>query len=335
MKSIKLSLLFLLLAHLSLRAQDADTVKLWNVEGYGSANFNQVSFTNWAAGGDNSISFSLVALVNARYNKGRHHWDNGFNALYGIIRTDEFGLRKNDDKLELESKYGYDLNKKKTLLVSGLANFKSQFANGFNFPNDSIEVSKFAAPGYLTLALGIDWKPKDYFSVFFSPVTGKITFVTDQYIANTGIYGNEAGVAVLDSTGELFRDAEGRVVYSSEGKKTLFQFGAYLNARFQKEVVKNVTIASKLELFANYMGETKAEKMIDVNWETAILFKINEWLAASLTLNLIYDQQTLIGKDENENGTLELDEFSDRVQFKEALGIGLTYKFNNKKEPKK
>lgn len=303
-------------------AQDLAPDSSWKVEGYGAINLNQVSFTNWAAGGDNSISFSLVGFLQAKYARNKHNWDNSANLQYGLIRTDEFGLRKNEDKIELESKYGYILNKKKTLLLSALGNFKSQFANGYNYPNDSLVVSKFAAPGYLTLGIGLDWKPKDYFSLFISPATGKITFIRDQTIANfwpdttinRGAYGNE-----IDATTGI-------------GEKQVFQFGAYFNAKFQKEVVKNVTILSKLELFQNYTGDTDESKMVDVNWETAFLFKINEWLAASLTLNLIYDKEISIPKDENDNGTIEAPaEFDDRVQFKEALGVGLTYKFNNKK----
>lgn len=315
---------FLLLLVSIVSAQDpaADTSK-WKVDGFGSLNLNQVSFTNWAAGGDNSVSFAFKALMTAKYAHKRHHWDNGLITEYGLIWTDEDGIRKNEDKLELESKYGFDLNKKKTLLLSALANFKSQFANGYNYPNDSLVISKFAAPGYLTLGLGIDWKPVDYFSLFVSPATGKITFIRDETIANSGVYGNEA--AVRDSLGNV----------TKKGETTVFQFGAYLNAKFNKEIVKNVTFASKLELFANYTGKTKASRMVDVNWQNAFLFKINEWLAASLTLDLIYDKEIMIPKDENENGSIELNEFKSRVQFKEGLGLGLTYKFNNKKEPKK
>lgn len=315
----------LLLISLSVFAQevvqDVTPDSSWTVKGYGALNLNQVSFTNWAAGGDNSISFSLVGLLQANYARNRHSWDNSANLQFGLIRTDEFGLRKNEDKLELESKYGYVLTKKKTLFLSALANFKSQFANGYNYPNDSLVVSKFAAPGYMTLALGIDWKPVDYFSLFFSPTTGKITFVKDEKIAgarapgaDVGVYGNK-----IDTTTGI-------------GEKAVYQFGGYLNAKFQKEVIKNVVLMSKLELFQNYTGENDNSKMVDANWETAFLFKINEWLAASLTLNLIYDKEILIPKDENDNGTIEVpSEIDDRVQFKEALSLGLTYKFNNNK----
>src|ERR1051325_11463913 len=102
---MKYPLLFLfavvLLPSKILSAQNATPDSSWKVEGYGGVNFNQVSFTNWAAGGDNSISFSLIALLQAKYAKGNHNWDNSANLLFGLIRTEEFGVRKNEDKLEL------------------------------------------------------------------------------------------------------------------------------------------------------------------------------------------------------------------------------------------
>jgi len=306
-----------------LSAQDIPRDSLWKVEGYGAVNLNQVSFTNWAAGGDNSVSFSLIGNLSAKYAKNRQSWDNSANLNYGLIYTKEFGMRKNEDKLELESKYGYALTENKKLALALLGNFKSQFASGYNYPNDSVVISKFAAPGYLTIALGIDWKPVDYFSLFVSPATGRILFVRDQDIANSGQYGNDA--AVLDSVGNII----------TQGDKMRFDFGAYLSAKFQKEVVKNITIMSKFDLFANYTGDTKDSKVPDVNWETAFLFKVNDYLSASLNLLLLYDKEIMIAKDDNDNGSIEANEITDRVQFKEALGVGLTYKFTNKKKVEK
>lgn len=321
---------FVLAALISNSFAQTDTVRtdtLWKVEGYGGINLNQVSFTNWAAGGENAISFSMIGLMAAKYKKDRHSWDNLLNMNYGVIWTKTDGMRKNEDKLELESKYGYALDKKRHWSLSVLGNFKSQFAPGYNYPNDSLVISKFAAPGYLTLALGIDYKPTDYFSLFMSPVTARILFVRDQDIANTGVYSNEGGTPIFDSTGTAI------IGYSTLGEKTRFDFGGYLSAKFNKEVVKNVTIMSKLDVFANYTGETSDAKVPDVSWENAFLFKVNEWLSASLTLHLIYDKEIMIPKDENDNGEFELNEFGSRVQFREALSLGLTYKFRNKNVP--
>ena len=59
-----------------------------------------------------------------------------------------------------------------------LANFKSQFAPGYNYPNTNDAISRFLAPGYINLAAGMDFKTEKI-SVFLSPATGTFTFVTD------------------------------------------------------------------------------------------------------------------------------------------------------------
>ena len=296
----------------------ADTTKPWSIEGFGALNLNQVSFTNWAAGGDNSISFSVVGNLIANYHNNKHNWENRADLLFGIIRTDEMGVRKNDDRMELETKYGYELSNDKKWLAMGLANFKSQFANGYNYPNDSLVISRFAAPAYLTLSAGIEYKPFDYFSVFISPATGKLTFVRDQIIANAGTYGNEP--AVLDPTGAVI----------TEGERFRGEFGAYLNARFEKEVIKNILILSKVELFNNYTDKNKVNrKYVDVDWQTSFVFKINDWFSASLILHLIYDRDIDIPDQDDPTVTKKA------VQFKQNLGLGVTYKFDNKGPGKK
>ncbi len=312
-----------LFVFVNLKAQDADTTKHWKVDGFGSLHFNQVSFTNWAQGGDNSIAFSMVGLLKANYAKNRHSWDNRIDMLLGLIRTDEFGLRKNDDKLELESKYGYAITRDKKLFFSTLANYKTQFAPGYNYPDDSTVVSEFAAPGYLAIGVGIDYKPVDYFSLYISPVTARFMFIRNQDIANRGTYGNEPGIAITDTAGNI-------IGYSPEGEKIRYEFGAYITAKFEKEVMKNFTLMSKLNLFYDYLNDdSESRKYIDVDWETNLLFKINDWLAASLILHFIYDFDVKIPDADDPT------DVKDRVQFKEALGIGLTYKFNNEKKEKK
>ena len=48
----------------------------WKINGFASLNLNQVSFTNWAAGGDNSVAFSALGKLIANYRKGKHAWEN-------------------------------------------------------------------------------------------------------------------------------------------------------------------------------------------------------------------------------------------------------------------
>jgi len=64
---------------------------------------------------------------------------------------------------------------------------------------------------------------------------------------------------------------------------------------------------------------------IDVNWELLISMKVNKYISATITTQLIYDDDINIAVDNNNDDII--DEFGPRVQFREVLGIGLSYKF--------
>ena len=171
-----------------LRAVVADTVKFWTIGGVISVNGQQVSLTNWAAGGNNSISIGGLANVFARYRKGKISWDNNLEIGYGVIKQgNNKKWWKNDDKIQITSKIGREAAKH--WYYSALADFRTQFVDGYNYPNDSVYISRFMAPGYGLLSLGMDYKPNDHFSAFISPATVKFTFVNDDKLASTGAFG--------------------------------------------------------------------------------------------------------------------------------------------------
>jgi len=196
-----------------------------------------------------------------------------------------------------------------------MLNFRTQFAPGFNFPDDTTVISRFLAPGFLSLALGMNYKPNDWFSAFLSPATGRATFVVDQTLANAGQFGVEK--AILDNVGNVV----------TEGKNVRWEFGAYVRARLQKDIAKNITVVSNLQLFNNYSDPIKEQRgNIDVNWENLILIKANKWLTTSIFTNLIYDHDVQVPVKRNVNG-VDVDGTGPRTQFKEVLGIGLSFKF--------
>lgn len=163
-------------------------IPAWKKGGFASLNFNQVSFTNWAAGGQDAISTTFIGNAFAKYKKDRTSWDNNLDITYGLLKNKSQNLRKNEDKIDFYSKVGVSATK--TINWAGVVNFKSQFADGYNF-NDPDEkrpvISKFMAPAYLVASIGIDWKPYEFLSLFISPATGKYTFVTGDSIAATNL----------------------------------------------------------------------------------------------------------------------------------------------------
>ncbi len=285
MRKISLLISMVILTNLA-PAQTAVVDTSWKKGGFIGLNFTQVNVSQWAQGGENA--FSLASNVNlfANYIAGRVDWQNTLNLGYALLKTTSGGLKKSDDKIELTSKYSRKIGEGKWL-YGALINFKSQFSNGYNYPDDSNAVSKFLAPGYVTLALGFTYKPVDYFEVFLSPSTGKTTIVNDKVLSDMGAYGVEPGQTLRN------------------------EFGAYLNMKFKRDLMTNVTLITKIELFNSYTDKDKNNaKNVDVNWETTLNMKVNKYITASINTTVFYDAN-VVG----------------RTQFKELLGIGFGYKF--------
>ncbi len=287
----------------------ADTSKKhWLVQGTSSLQFTQASFTNWAAGGQNSVG--LVAWVNfkANYRNGKHVWGNTVDLGYGfniLGKGSDATYNKTNDKIELTTAYGYELHPNKKWYLTFLANFRSQFSAGYNYPDDSTVVSTFMAPGYLIAGAGITYAPVKWFYVYLSPSSGRFTFVTDQRLADSGAYGVER--SYIDSSG------------FHHGKTARGEFGPYLRVDLNKDLAKNINISSTLELFTDYLHQFGN---IDVNWSLLLSLKVNKWLAASIQTQLIYDDDINIVTD-----PVKQPKGGPRTQFKELLGVGLTYKF--------
>ncbi|MBL7915712.1 MAG: DUF3078 domain-containing protein [Bacteroidia bacterium] len=309
MKRLLLTISTIAVISSSSMAQDAAAVDTsWKTGGIVGLNFTQVSLSNWAAGGQNSISGIALFNYYANYNKGKNIWDNSIDLGYGLTQNGDADPIKSEDKIDLATKYGrYAF---KHWYYSALLGFKSQFTPGYNYPDDSTKISNFLAPAYITLALGMDYKPNDNFSVMIAPLTGRIIIVNDQDLADAGAYGVDPA-----EYNELFEKVK-------DGEKMRTEFGASIRALYKKDIIENVNLQTKLELFSNYLEDPQN---IDVNWEVLISMKVNKYITATLATQLIYDDNTIIAVDNNSDGII--DEAGPRTQFKEVLGVGFSYKF--------
>src|SRR5690554_452026 len=165
------------------RVVAGDTI--WKFGGSAGLNFSQAYFSNWASGGQNSISGTAFFNGFAKYAKGRNSWDNSIDLAYGLQALDKKDPIKTDDKIDLTSKYGYQLTNP-NWYYSALFNFRSQFAPGYEIEDGEEvgqKISDFLAPAYMIFSLGMDYKPNDNFSALLSPLTTKITMVNDDRLA--------------------------------------------------------------------------------------------------------------------------------------------------------
>lgn len=281
-----------------------DTV--WKKGGLLTLTFNQTSLSNWAAGGENALSLNGIAAFFTKYKKDKVAWDNNLDLAYGFLKQGDDDIVKNDDRIELNSKLGYQAFKSKVWYYTALVNAKTQFAPGYNEIGDTmrVKISDFAAPAYVLLSLGLDYKPTDYFSVYISPLTAKFTIVNNQRLADLGSFGVDAAT-YNPITGEKIED----------GETLRSEFGAYLNARFQKDIMQNVNLMTKLDLFSNYQDNPQN---IDVNFDLLLGMKVNKLITVSLGVTVIYDDDIMI---------IDGDKVGPRTQMRQVFGVGFAKKF--------
>lgn len=300
-----------------LRSANTDTLDGWKKGGVFGLNATQVSLSNWAAGGQSSLSVNSLVDLYANLKRGKSSWDNQLNLNYGLVKLGDGEFVKSDDRIEFNSKYG----RKATTdwYYAGLFNFRSQFAPGYKFPEkDSVLTSNFMAPGYFLGAIGMDYKPNPNFTVFISPVTAKLTVVSDADLANQGAYGVEG--ATYDTSGNVI----------DKGETTLLEVGGYLRLMYKKEVMKNVNFQTNFDVFSSY---TEDPTHLDINWNNLLTMKVNQYINASVSTSLIYDHDITITETDS-NGDPELDDSGNeiagpRTQFKYVIAVGFQYKFGS------
>lgn len=276
----------------SIKKDPADTIpKTWRKGGIYSINLSQGSLNNWAAGGDEfSLSVNSVLSLFAFYKKDRHSWDNTLDFNLGYVRTSSLGSRKNDDRLDLLSKYGYALNSK--LNIAGLVNFRSQLFKGYTYQDDVKTFSStFLSPAYILVSPGLDFKPNSDLSVFVSPATARFVIVKDDTLSAKGLYGVEPG------------------------EHSAFEVGAFASINYLKEFNKVLTYKGRLDLFSNYR---RNPQNIDLFFTNVLNIKFTKVLSATWSVDMIYDDDVrLFG--ENKTGAA--------LQLKSLIGVGLLVKF--------
>lgn len=269
-------------------------VNPWKYGGKGSVNLSEGIVSNWAKGGENSVTTLWLLDTYANYNKNKHHWNNAFRFKYGLLTSGEKGIRKNEDSWELDSRYGLKASAK--WYYSAAMNLKSQLSNGYKYPNDSVVVSRFMAPAYLFLSLGMDYRPNKKVSVLISPLTWKSTMVFDTSLIDQTLYGIDAGRQVRND------------------------MGAYVKTFWRYDFTKEMYLTSRLNLFYQY---TTRPRNLDVDWELNYLLKLGPFFNINIFTHMLYDDTKFPVYDDSGKKI----DTTRKLQFKQFLNIGFMYRF--------
>ncbi len=251
--------------------------------------FSQLSLTNWSSGGYDNVALNAFINIYRNYAvKKEMFWENRLQIGYGFIHSFGDRYKKSDDKFIFDSKLGYRAFNE--FFAAASFNFRTQMANGFNYPanRDPILLSGPFAPAYFSLGVGVDYKPIKSLSLNFSPLTGNLVIVENRALRVK--YGNK-----IDQAAKL-------------------ELGAQLKVEYKNQIKKNLNITSTLNLFSDYLGSADNIKVI---WDFFADSKINKFFSVNLRTNLIYDDEILIANKEGE--------LAPRLQFKEILSVGFSY----------
>ncbi len=278
-----------------------DSLSKWKKAFKAGLNLNQSSFTsNWKAGGINSLGFVTFLNYKANYTGEHNSWDNEIDLQYGSINNQGVGARKTLDRIFIDTKYGHALNKKWDLSLS--ANLLSQFGPGYKYlkskanADSLVALSDFIAPAFITVGLGFEYHPVDYFKLRLSPIAPRLTVVNN--VAH-------------------FINIDNPTPYGLSPNRTArMQWLAFqMLAEFNKDIAKNVNLNWRYILFADYqkLGLDQLYHRLDLN----LTAKLGRFVNLNLGTILLYDR--------NQDSS---------VQFSQALSFGMMYTFQNFKDKK-
>ncbi len=271
---------------------------MWKLGGLADIRFNQGYISDsWTEGGESSISTLSILKYSVDYSYGKiRNLDTDYEYRLGYIQAGENDLRKNDDKFEINAKYGRSAVN--NWYYSALLNFKTQFFKGKEYINDSTVnvISEFLSPAYLVFSLGLDYKPSDKLTILISPITSKFTMVTDTVRFDQTRFG------------------------IGEDEYVRKEIGAYIKAISKLKIRENINLENKINFFTNYMNEPQN---IDVDLEVDLKVKLTDYISMSIHAHYIYDHDVDIPvfEDDQQVGVTK------KGQFKELLGIGFVYSF--------
>lgn len=196
--------------------------------------------------------------------------DNNIQMGYGFVSSTGQSTRKTDDYINIMTNYGYELAQH-YYLSTGFQ-FLSQFTPGFNYANNpdpvyDDRISKFMAPGYLNLGIGVSYNPNENFQVIFRPVNGKFTFVLDEKLQTKGTYG-------LERDGQSMRS----------------ELGAMMNILYKIKIFKDVNFVNQVNFFSNYLQHSER---VDINYSGSLNLKFNKYITTVITLDMMYDHDQI------------------------------------------
>lgn len=347
-------------------ANDLKTIdtgeKAWKFDGVVGLNAAATGLVNWAAGGNNNVNGVAYAKLHLLYHKDAIAWETNFDTDFGLSYIDqpEDPFQKSSDNIKLATKFGWEFSE--SWYLTAVGSFQSQYALGRSYETGyNPAISKWLAPSYTDISVGIDWKKSVNgadFSVYLSPIAGRISTawvsnsmnqkINNEYAAEFGALG------AYDFRNDL-QQRYGTYTYDkTSGEKIYRDFRADLGLSLKGAIAykyENLTLSTTLGLFTPYQGKgfdlkalydkANGEGAWDAQADADKYFRYSnnnrqfghfdvDWDVAVSYQFLKVLNVTLSTSMKYYPGVLIADKNGDlkeRVQFKSVLGLGIGYSF--------
>jgi hypothetical protein len=240
------------------KAKDTSATLGWKFSSVAGLNLSQVSFKDWASGGDNTLAYGLWATGSALQTGEHTRWLNSIKANFGQARVGDQELRKTDDELYFESVLIYLLGT--TMNPYGSFTLRTQFFPGYTYFNDKprVQISQFFDPAYLSQSVGVAFTPTPI-------ITTRLGVGVREVLSSTYGYANDPGTVAFE--------------------KSRIQGGMESVTDLKWAFAENMVFTSRLEMFAPL---SQFDKVIVRN-DNTIAAKVNQYITMNLNVQLVND----------------------------------------------
>ncbi|WP_297335352.1 DUF3078 domain-containing protein [Algoriphagus sp.] len=275
----------------------------WKTGGNYNLNIQQVTLTNWAAGGASSFALNTGVSLFANYKKDKKVWDTQLNINLGFNRQSErdFRTRKTNDNFNFSSNYGRELSE--FFYLSTQIDARTQLLEGYKYSRPSgsendvrQKISDLLSPGYIQSSTGLNYRKtyenKGKISMILSPFTGRFTIVMNDSLSNVGAFGVTPGENVRAEAGMSFATSVSDI-----------------------QLMDNISWKADLNLFSNY----ERFGNLVVNFNSVIQMKVNQYISTRIETSIIYDEEVLIRQDDGSS--------KQAVQLQNLINFGISLDF--------
>lgn len=267
-------------------------IRYWKTFGNFQGKYTQSHYSdNWYKGGESNHSILGQINLEADYARNQTTFDNKLELKLGYYTTQATGkntFRTNEDLIRFTSKYG--LKAFENWYYSAQFQGYTQFMPVWDIKDDTKLKSRFMAPAYGNVSIGMDYKPKFKkkgitLSVLLSPFSYNCKYsAVDSIATNFGI---------------------------DKGKQFKSSFGSRFDGNLKWTVIENLTWTSKAQFYTTY-------ESTEVNLENTIDYKLSKYLSLQFFCHWRFDDSVKRKKDRDGN-------LMGYGQFKEFFTLNFNY----------